>query len=338
MAKNNWEGKQGDVNTAFLASNMDTDVKVTVPNYFRKGATGREVGFTIRQLLKGVPGIPQGPRLWHKKSNGIFLKAGLVQHRAEFCLYYCRKRQLYLIVWVDDLFLFFPKEAEPHAVELWAILRKEMDLGEWEDIEDCLACHVKRDRANLTVTLSQEPAIRKLIQRLDMEDANPKDTPMAAGAKISKKDCPGAEEAAVMVSEQKWYRSTVASMIYFVNWTRPDLAYAVSQHCRVMHNPGKTHIISLKRVVRYLIGTANQGLVYNFGPGNAKTGLYGYYDAAHADCPDTMRSSRMPTSSSLKGALSRGIRSFTASSPPAPTTASTVQRPRPPKKPNGGRP
>jgi histone deacetylase 1/2 len=292
-AKYDLEAKQGDVNTAFLSADMDTEVYVAVPNWFRSDATGSELGYTVRRLLKGIPGIPQGPRLWHKKSNAIYLDAGLKQHRSEFCVYYCLKRRLTLIVWVDDLFLFFPKAATTEAEALWTHLRKHMDLDEWDDIDDCLSCIVRRDRPNRTITLSQEPAIRKLLQRLDMQDANGKDTPMTAGAKLTKKDCPGAEQAAVMVNEQRWYRSTVASLIYFVGWTRPDLALVVSQHCKYMHNPGHVHITSLKRVLRYLKQTANYGLKYDFSTAAAmvaKVGVYGFYDAAHADCLDTMKS------------------------------------------------
>ena len=292
-AKYDWEAKQGDVNTAFLCADMDTDVYIVVPNWFCSDATGKELGYTIRKLLKGVPGIPQGPRLWHKKSNAIYLAGGLRQHRSEFCLYYCLKRRLILIVWVDDLFLFFPKAATTEAEKLWTHLRANLDLDAWEDINDCLSCTVKRDRQNKTISLTQEPAIRSLLQRIGMHESSGKETPVAAGAKLTRKDCPGAEQAAVMISEQRWYRSTVASLIYFVGWTRPDLALAVSQHCKFMHNPGQAHITSLKRVLRYLKHTANVGLKYDFSPATSasvKTGLYGYYDAAHADCPDTMKS------------------------------------------------
>ena len=74
------------------------------------------------------------------------------------------------------------------------------------------------------------------------------------------------------------------------HWTRPDISYAVSQLCRFMHNPGKEHITALKRLLRYLSTTRDHGLVYTFARGVAKRGVYGYYDASHADCPDTRRS------------------------------------------------
>ena len=57
-AKYDWEVKQGDVNTAFLCADMDTDVYIVVPNWFCTEVTGKELGYTIRKLTKGVPGIP----------------------------------------------------------------------------------------------------------------------------------------------------------------------------------------------------------------------------------------------------------------------------------------
>ena len=55
-----------------------------VPNWFRTEATGKELGYTIRKLIEGVPGSSQGPRLWHKKISAIHLTGGLRQHRSEF--------------------------------------------------------------------------------------------------------------------------------------------------------------------------------------------------------------------------------------------------------------
>ena len=293
-AKLNWEAKCGDVHTAFLAPQLDTYIVVKVPNWFREGATGAEKGYTLRQAIKSVPGVPQGPRLWHKETKGIFLEQGLRQCRSEFCLYYCEARKLYLLVWVDDFFLFFPPQANKAALELWAGLKKQMDLDDWADVSDCLGCHVTRDRSNRTLTLTQEPAIRKLLLRLNMHDASGKDTPMVANGKLSKKGSPSPEQAAVMIDEQRWYRSAVASLIYFVCWTRPDLAYAVSKLCKFMHNPGSEHFVALKRALRYLKETADYGLKYDFsdtdGAAPANEGICGYYDAAHADCPDTLKS------------------------------------------------
>jgi hypothetical protein len=72
-----------------------------------------------------------------------------------------------------------------------------------------------------------------------------------------------------------------------------------------MHNPGHTHIVALKHLLRHAAGTKTQGLVYDFSDTESrgshydfsktkikgcKLGIYGFYDAAHADDMDTLRS------------------------------------------------
>jgi hypothetical protein len=139
-----------------------------------------------------------------------------------------------------------------------------------------------------------ELCIIKLLVKSGLGLAEPADTPLVPGKPLSSADCPSEAERLVLADERKWYLSTVASLIYFSHWTRPDMAYAVSKLCRFMHNPGKPHVTALKRTLRYLKGTANYGLLYDFGKSqstaNRKLGIYGLYDAAHADCPDTLKS------------------------------------------------
>ena len=60
-----------------------------------------------------------------------------------------------------------------------------------------------------------------------------------------------------------------------------------------MHNPGPEHVAALHRILRYLKQTVTHGLVYRFGPDGSpagKSGIYGLFDASHADCPDTFKS------------------------------------------------
>jgi hypothetical protein len=287
---------QADCHTAFLAPDMDTDVWVVVPNWFSIEGAAAAAGHTIQKLLKSVPGIPQGPRLWNRHLRKAFAKVRLVQSKAEACLFYCLQRGLYLFIWVDDLFLFYAHEAKPAAAKLWRDLRLVLDMDDPEPVQDCLGCNITRPHDNV-VRLSQSAAIKRLLTKLNLQDCKPLSTPLTPGLKLTKKDCPDAQAATAMASEQRWYRSVVASLLYFVNWTRPDLAYAVSKLCRYMHNPGQPHMAALKHTLRYLSGTADLGLTYDFSNGwrhrahkKAYAGVHGFYDSAHADCVDTFRS------------------------------------------------
>ena len=73
-------------------------------------------------------------------------------------------------------------------------------------------------------------------------------------------------------------------------WCRPNMAYCVSQLAKFMHNPGPSHQQALKRALRYLFSTSGLGLLYDFSKRPRQEGVFGYYDASFADCPDTKRS------------------------------------------------
>ena len=207
--KFDWEMDQGDVPTAFLGADMDAKIFARVPNYFSEDTTA--TGYCYRQVLKAVPGVPQGPRLFHLKVRAVAEKCGLKLCRDDHSLYVCHVRKIILFVWVDDVFMFYPKESAVHKTALWRDLQANFDgLEEPHPINDCLGCLVKRDRSNHKTTLSQRPAFVKLLEMTGMSGAAPVDTPMVAGLQLSKKDCPPPEgRPAKLVHLQKHYRSVV---------------------------------------------------------------------------------------------------------------------------------
>ena len=284
-----WEVKAGDVNTAFLEPRIDTLIWVKVPNYFNAKPSLSDSGFSFHQVLAGIPGIPQGPRLWYRRISPILSQCGLTQCRAEHTLYFDKLNKLYLLVWVDDLFFFFPTQAETQALKVWCKLQKDLDLDNWADISDCLGCKIVRDRPNRRMFLSQQDHAQKVLLKSCMSDSKHVDTPLASGAVLTQADSPDKSAHVTLEGERKWYLGILVSLLYLVAWTRPDLAYAVSKLCRFMHNPGQVHLTHLKRVLRYLKGTVHWGLKFDFSSTDYKSGVYGYFDAAHADSPHTRR-------------------------------------------------
>ena len=57
-----------------------------------------------------------------------------------------------------------------------------------------------------------------------------------------------------------------------------------------MQEPGEVHVNYLKKGLRYLRGKTDLGLVYDFSRAPVRSGLYGFFDASHADDVDTRRS------------------------------------------------
>ena len=56
------------------------------------------------------------------------------------------------------------------------------------------------------------------------------------------------------------YRSVVGALQY-VTLTRPNITFAINKACQFMQQPTTTHWLSVKRILRYLRGTMQDGLL-----------------------------------------------------------------------------
>jgi hypothetical protein len=80
--------------------------------------------------------------------------------------------------------------------------------------------------------------------------------------------------------KQLWkYRSAIGMLNYLAASTRPDCFFAVHQCARFSANPRLSHERAVKRIIRYLKGTKNKGIILN--PDQSK-GIQCYVDADFA--------------------------------------------------------
>ena len=81
-------------------------------------------------------------------------------------------------------------------------------------------------------------------------------------------------------------RQLVGSLIY-LTLTRPDISYVVGVVSRYMSNPKKSHLDAVRRILRYVKGTINFGILYK-KTNNCQ--VMGYCDADYAGDCGTRRS------------------------------------------------
>ena len=105
------------------------------------------------------------------------------------------------------------------------------------------------------------------------------DTPLEVNLKLPKDD-------GDLLSDLTSYRRLVGSLVYLtITW--PDIAYPVNVVSQFMTEPCHHHLVAIKRIIRYILGSPTRGLYF---PTGTPLVLSTYSDADWAGCPDTRKS------------------------------------------------
>ena len=164
--------------------------------------------------------------------------------------------------------------------EIAALFVKFMELEDLGEIKEYLAITMRYDSLNNIFLLSQERYILKLLTEYGMDSAFKVQTP----ALESDKDKWNKEETALLNPKaHKQYQALVGSLLYLMHATRPDIAFAVIRSSQFSPKLRECHWQGLKRIVRYLKGTAGACLVLGDVSKEKDAGLIGYFASAHAD-------------------------------------------------------
>jgi hypothetical protein len=134
-------------------------------------------------------------------------------------------------------------------------------------------------QSNKGIFISQTKYIKEMLKKFKMEDCKPVSTPMITGCKLSKDD--ESPEA-----DHTMYRSMIGILLY-VTASRPDVMQVVGLVARFQSAPKESHVVAVKRILRYLKGTMDFGLWY---PKGEDFTLTTYTDADWAGSVDDRKS------------------------------------------------
>ena len=142
-----------------------------------------------------------------------------------------------------------------------------------------LGIEVRQGKEELT--LGQSTYASKLLERSGMAKCKTCMTPMEERLKLMK-DSTAAKVDATL------YRSIVGGLRYLVH-TRPDIAFVVGYLNRFMEDPREDHWAAVKRLLRYVKGTVNHGIIFP-KTGGSRLQLTVFSDADMAGDIDRRRS------------------------------------------------
>jgi hypothetical protein len=271
---------QMDIWGAYLNGELKEEIYMRQPPGFEDG-TGR-----VWKLVKTIYGLKQSGREWNREFDRKLTSIQLIKTAVDHCVYFREHEgeRTWVTVWVDDLLILSMSraEAERTKTEIEKLFETK-DLGEPRKI---IGIEITRDRDAGTITLSQHHYIETLLAKYGLTDAKPLATPMDPNITLRKVPADAPPAPADLRGQ---YQSMIGRLMYAAICTRPDIAYTVTALSQYSSNPGPEHWSACKRVLRYLSGTRNYGLVY----GNTHdVGIHstGYSDADYAANPDDRKS------------------------------------------------
>lgn len=179
-------------------------------------------------------------------------------------IYHHHTSPIYLIVYVNNIVLTGPStDFLDNFVKQLAFRFTLKDLG---TLSYFLGVEVVPTKHGLF--LSQKKYITDLLERTKMLGANSVPTPMLANSTLSL-------HSGQLIDNPTDYRTAVSGHQY-LTLTRPDVVFAVNKLSQYMHQPRTAHRAALKRLLRYLSGTLDQGItIYKDSPLN----LHDFSDA-----------------------------------------------------------
>ncbi|KAI3500109.1 hypothetical protein L1887_35925 [Cichorium endivia] len=272
-ASKDWKLWQMDVKNAFLHGELDREIYMNQPKGFEDAPNSNRVC----KLRKALYGLKQAPRAWYGKIAEFLTRSGYSVAHADSSLFIKEKegKLAVVLVYVDDLIITGDDEKEIRLTRENLSVRFQMkELGE---LKHFLGLEV--DRTTEGLFLCQQKYTRDILQKFGMLECKSVSTPIEPNAKICAHEGKELEDGTT-------YRQLVGSLIY-LTLTRPDISYAVGVMSRYMQSPKKPHLDAARRILRYIKGTIDYGLLYKRGE-DCK--LVGYCDADYAGDHDTRRS------------------------------------------------
>ncbi|KAM1411401.1 hypothetical protein COP1_024098 [Malus domestica] len=267
-----WPLRQLDVKNAFLHGFLQEDVYMSQPPGFEDSSHPH----LVCKLHKSLYGLKQAPRAWNERFTTFLPTIGFKTTYSDSSLFIntIGSAVVVLLLYVDDIII--TGSSITVIQQVIRSLTSEFDLKDLGELHYFLGIQITRTYFGLF--LSQSKYIQDLLQKTEMLEAKPCDTPCLPYNRLLKDD-------GLPYNNPTAYRSIVGALQY-LTFTRPDISFSVHQVCQFMQNPMVSHFTAVKRILRYLKGTMQLGLTYS----KSDLTIRAFSDADWAGDPNDRRS------------------------------------------------
>jgi len=299
--------RQIDIGNAFLYGTLKETIYMSQPEGYiispNDPTSNNEI--MICKLIKSLYGTKQAPREWNTTLDDFIINTlGMKSCIHDPCVYVkstSSHRIILLSVFVDDCTFSYSILDEAEMLALKHMMEQRFKVKDLGESEWLLGMHISRDTEKKTMSIDVERYIEKILERFNMQDCYPHNSPALAGQKLSKDACPNNEYEKKAMEQQRTFlkgfdfRQVIGSLLYASLASRPDITYAVSQISMFSSNPGLSHWKAAERILRYLKATKYRTLTHQCSIGDIpiieyQPRIVAYSDSDHAGDLDTRRS------------------------------------------------
>ncbi|KAI3808433.1 hypothetical protein L1987_24384 [Smallanthus sonchifolius] len=258
---------QMDVKSAFLYGKVQEEVYVKQP----PGFIDPSYPDKVYKLDKALYGLHQAPRAWYETLSTHLLDNGFTRGAIDQTLF---KRKdgadtIMVQIYVDDI--IFGSTNPRLCKEFEEVMRSKFEMSSMGEMKFFLGLQV--DQSESGILIHQEKYVKEILTKFKMTESHPYKTPVEVRHCLS----PDLDGESV---DQHLYRSMIGSLLYLTA-SRPDIMFAVCLCARFQANPKLSHLIAVKRILRYLKHKPKLGLWY---PKTNLFDLVAYSDSDYGGC------------------------------------------------------
>ncbi|GJW39215.1 retrovirus-related pol polyprotein from transposon TNT 1-94 [Tanacetum coccineum] len=264
---------QMDVKTAFLNGILREEVYVSQPD----GFVDTDRPNHVYKLKKALYGLKQAPRAWYDHLSSFLISQGFSKGTVDPTLFIRSEGKDILLVqiYVDDI--IFASSTQKLCDQFADIMCSKFKMSMMGKISFFLGLQISQSPRGIFI--NQSKYAQESLKKYNMDSCDPVDTSMVEKSKLD-------EDPEGKAVDPSHYRGMIGTLLYLTA-SRPDLQFAVCMCARYQAWPTEKHLLTVKRIFRYLKGTVHRGLWYSK---DSSIALTAFADADHAGCQYTRRS------------------------------------------------
>ncbi|GKB87700.1 retrovirus-related pol polyprotein from transposon TNT 1-94 [Tanacetum coccineum] len=263
----NFKVYQMDVKSVFLNGKLKEEVYVKKSHGFESS----KFPDYVCKLDKALYGLKQASKAWYETLSTFLIQNKFTMGRIDNTLFiYKSKGDVLLVqVYVDDI--IFGSTSYKLCKQFEKLMTKKFEMSMMGELTYFLELQIKQDDKGISIC--EEQYTRNLLKKYEIFNSSSVKTPMVPPNNL------GPDLAGKPVIKTS-YRGMIGSLLYLTT-TRSDIQFSIVVCVRYPSNPKESHLIAVKRILKYLKGTATLGLYYLKSLG---FDLKGYSDSDYAGC------------------------------------------------------